>query len=129
MLNSERLTWVVALAPQASTFSIGWGWHLKWVMSSVTCFVTPLIVRSPTRLTGWSPLNAIMSDLNVIVGYLAVSKKSAACRCSLNSAWPVLTEVASMVTMADPAFAARSRITLPLVLSNLWVWLEKPRWL
>jgi hypothetical protein len=50
MLNSERLIWVVALAPQASTFSIGCGWHLKWVISSVTCLVTSLMVRSPTML-------------------------------------------------------------------------------
>ena len=86
MLNSERLTLATALAPIASFFSIGCAALWKEVTVSVTGLVMPLIVRLPSMATGLSPSNFTAVDLKVMVGYLAVSKKSSPWMCWLKSA-------------------------------------------
>ena len=67
---------VDAFAPQASFLTIGCGIHMNEVRDSVTGLLIPLIVSVPSIDETLSSLKLILFDINVIVGYFAVSKKS-----------------------------------------------------
>ncbi len=97
--------------------------------ASVTGLVTPCIVRSPVTDVRVSPSNTSWSDLNVIVGYLATSKKSSFFRWASSLGTGVDSEVASIVMSTEPDFFAMSRTMVPSVLSKPPRVVEKPRWL
>ena len=72
---SRRLIFVVAVVPVTMPFMplvTGAGAST----SSATSFVVPRIVRSPISLNAPPAPGSTRLDLNVMVGYLAVSKKS-----------------------------------------------------
>ncbi|MFZ3087491.1 MAG: hypothetical protein WA123_05435 [Methylotenera sp.] len=72
MLKSVHLILVVAVAPQASFFNMGCGMQKKESTLSVTGFVTPFTVKSPTTDATLSPSNFTLVDLKVMVGYLEI---------------------------------------------------------
>ena len=80
------------------------------------------MVSWPEAERSLSPSKSNRSDLKVICGYFAVSKKSSVFRCLSSLSTPVLTEAVSIEMSALPVFAALSSVILPLVL------LKRPRW-
>src|SRR5690606_30097530 len=128
-LKSLRLITAVALAPMASFCSIGWGPLKNDVIVSVTGLVMPLIVRSPSMLTGWPSSNTTLFDVNVAVGNCAVSKKSSLWICWSNSSKPVSMEVISMVTSTSAVSASLSSTTVPEVWLKRRICLDNPMWL
>src|SRR5690606_31244348 len=113
----------------ASFCSIGWGPLKNDVIVSVTGLVMPLIVRSPSMLTGWPSSNTTLFDVNVAVGNCAVSRKSSLWICWSNSSKPVSMEVMSMVTSTSAVSASLSRTTVPEVLLKRRICLDNPMWL
>src|ERR1700687_583472 len=69
--NSERFTVAVTSAPHAGFLVIGCVAHLKSTTDSMTGFVTPRIVSSPSAPTTRSPSNLRFVDLNMMVGNCA----------------------------------------------------------
>src|SRR5262245_16325570 len=98
--KSLRLIVVVAVAPVRSVCP-GLVGGFGPSTSSVTSFVTPRIVRSPTSLNLPAPSAAARFDLNVTVGYFAASNNPAsALRSRSRDALPVLTPLTSIVMSA-----------------------------
>ncbi len=80
--KAERSNEVVALKPIDCALVIGCSPCLFNTASKTTGFVTFLMVKSPVILYLFAPTACTFVLLNVMVGYFAASKKSAACKCS-----------------------------------------------
>ena len=106
--KSLRKIVVVALAPIASFLNIGFSALWKWVTSSTTGLVMPLMVNSPSIVLGASASNVTFDDLNVAVGNYSVSNKSADLICASKSAKPVLMAVISRVISTSAVLASLS---------------------
>jgi hypothetical protein len=79
---------------------------LKLVIASLSGLLTPRRVKLPSAATGVSPSKLIVSALKLIVGNLAVSKKSAFFSSSSSSTRPVSIESAAMATSMRPYLLA-----------------------
>src|SRR5580700_11385020 len=130
--KSERLMTVVASKPAVcalTTPGISKRPILLTLASSVTGLVTPCTVRSPVILRPFSPVFSILVLLNVIVGYLAESKKSGLLSTSSSFATRVSRPSTGKVTTTDDLVrSALSSSTLPSILSKRALGLEKPKW-
>jgi len=129
MPKSERLICALASAPHSSFLFMGWLAHLKEWMVSVTGLVTPskseIAFYADRRIT----FVFYCTDLYERLGNSATLKKSGERRWSSRLPKPVVIEAASMVTSTDPLFAARFKVSFPLLLSKRPCMVEKPRWL
>src|SRR5271154_5623390 len=100
--KSLRLIFVVAEAPACVLPIIETG-APDDSTSSTTGLVTPCSVKSPVTFHLFGPPASTLVDLNVIVGYLATSRKSGLFKCMSRRSTRVSTDDASIVasTTAD----------------------------
>src|ERR1700676_3443245 len=131
MPKSDRLIVAVPVNPATTALLRIWSGAMRLnVTLSVTGFVTPSIVRLPMTSADLAPVVFTSVLLKVIVGNFSTLKKPADCRSLSRAASPVSTLAVPIVTVTLLlAGALSSSRRWPLILLEVPVIVEKPRWL